>query len=185
MPITIWCNERSLEGECFLLPTFDQSNWRLLPAGGTRISSDFCKIINKRSVKEVLSKPCRFKMSRVILCKFGRFGELVKVFDKTTTNPITLPTPTNNSNSDFKNSISVSVEENCFWCLPQSGQSPCIAIIYIIIIIRSRDRLAAGARPQACDTSLDSICGHIWESEKKIWDLRAARPQCAKTFTLI
>ena len=123
MPITIWCNERSLEGECFLLPTFDQSNWRLLPAGGTRISSDFCKIINKRSVKEVLRKPCRFKMSRVILCKFGRFGELVKVFDKTTTNPITLPTPTNNSNSDFKNSISVSVEENCFWCLPSRGSS--------------------------------------------------------------
>ena len=33
--------------------------------------------------------------------------------------------------------------------------------IYIIIIIRSRDRLAPDARPRACDSSLDSIWVHI------------------------
>ena len=78
-------------------------------------------------------KSCKIKMSRVILCKFGRFGELVKVMDKTTTNPITLPTPTNNSNSDFKNSISVSVEENCFWCLRMHKY---YVFTYIHIIVR-------------------------------------------------
>ena len=57
--------------------------------------------------------------------------------------------------------------------------------IYIIISLRSRGRLEKGARRQACDTQLDSICEQIWKFEKKIWNLGAVRLQCAKSFPLI
>ena len=54
--------------------------------------------------------------SRLILCKLGRFGELVKVFDKPMSNPINLPQiATNNGDNNKKNSgITVSGDENCF-----------------------------------------------------------------------
>ena len=55
----------------------------------------------------------------------------------------------------------------------------------MIISLRSGGRLERGARRRACDTLLDSICQRIWKFEKKNWNLRAVRPQCAKSFPLI
>ena len=55
-----------------------------------------------------------------------------------------------------------------------------IPVIYIIISLSSQSRLERGARRRVCNTLLYSICVLIWESEKKIWNLRAPRPQSAK-----
>ena len=52
--------------------------------------------------------------SRLIFCKLGRFGELVKVFDKPMSNPINLPLATNNGDNKKNSGITVSGDENCF-----------------------------------------------------------------------
>ena len=52
--------------------------------------------------------------SRLIFCKLGRFGELVKVFDKPMSNHINLPLATNNGDNKKNSGITVSGDENCF-----------------------------------------------------------------------